>query len=661
MAIVHDPGPAGPSGEGETLVVLICLTFLFAFAHVFRAQIKRALGWAEEEPEVDEKKDVEKTADEADPDNVELDEVDKQAQEAWTQPHPYDPSPEFRAKFIKYASFGLVSGNVDQNCESCGQIQGTAAFKVFYFLSGVNWLKVFLFINVWFLIWLFLECLGLMGTGFKLLGGKDSAKLFDVVDNPISGLMIGILSTVLVQSSSTTTSIIIGLVGADEMSVETAIPMVMGANIGTSVTNTLVAMGHFANKDDLRRGFAGATVHDCFNLLSVSVLLPIQWASDFLGRMTYQMAKNAESCDDDTEDCAKTEFLKPYLKPYYDGVAKYDKKVATNVAQGYCDGQCQDAPSKEELKKVTELVCKRGEEDLKCKPVEGYKGSWIEDDIFKKKRLPAFIRFNSATAATEGNLADATYFYKCPEGAACDDLPMFWNRTLDTATPEVVAAMAGMNGQLFQVCDEMKTGLCDKPLLKGGLMLTDWKLEDDSAGALATFLSITGLCVVLYLLVQTLNILVKGQAARFLRKAVSLNGYFSMVIGVFVTIMVQSSSITTSVMTPLVAVGLISLEEMLPLTLGANIGTTITGVMAATVVTSNPVQAWQVALCHLFFNIFGILIWYPIPAMRKVPLNMAKYLGTFTGRYTWFPLAYVFVVFFVIPGIVYGIALAATS
>ena len=90
-------------------------------------------------------------------------------------------------------------------------------------------MKVVIFFFVWYLMWLFLVCLGLMGTGFKLLGGKDSAKMFDVVDNPISGVMIGILATVLVQSSSTSTSIIIGLVGADEMSVSTAIPMVMGA------------------------------------------------------------------------------------------------------------------------------------------------------------------------------------------------------------------------------------------------------------------------------------------------------------------------------------------------------------------------------------------------------------------------------------------------
>ena len=124
--------------------------------------------------------------------------------------------------------------------------------------------KVVLTFLVFYCLWVFLLTLGIMGTGFKLLGGKSSAKMFDVADNPISALMIGILATVLVQSSSTTTSIIVSLVGADELSVNTAVFMIMGANIGTSVTNTIVAMGHFANKDDLRRGFAAATVHDVF-------------------------------------------------------------------------------------------------------------------------------------------------------------------------------------------------------------------------------------------------------------------------------------------------------------------------------------------------------------------------------------------------------------
>ena len=110
--------------------------------------------------------------------------------------------------------------------------------------------------------------------------------------------------------------------------------------------------------------------------------------------------------------------------------------------------------------------------------------------------------------------------------------------------------------------------------------------------------------------------------------------------------------------------GLINLEDMLPLTLGANIGTCLTGIMAATVVTSNPVQAWQVALCHPFFNIFGIVLWYPIPLLRKIPLDGARFLGKMTTNPKWgqiFPLVYTFVCFFIIPGIAYGITAAASS
>ena len=178
------------------------------------------------------------------------------------------------------------------------------------------WKKVALFFLVMYCLWVFLLTLSLMGSGFKLLGGKDSAKMFDFVDNPVSGLMIGILATVLVQSSSTTTSIIVSLVGANELSVRNAVFMIMGANIGTSVTNTIVAMGHFANADDLRRGFSAATVHDIFNLLSVLIFLPINWIYPVFEKMTYEIAKNQKGCDEDSDECTKQEFLKPYIKPY---------------------------------------------------------------------------------------------------------------------------------------------------------------------------------------------------------------------------------------------------------------------------------------------------------------------------------------------------------
>jgi sodium-dependent phosphate cotransporter len=154
-----------------------------------------------------------------------------------------------------------------------------------------------------------------------------------------------------------------------------------------------------------------------------------------------------------------------------------------------------------------------------------------------------------------------------------------------------------------------------------------------------------------------------------------VNGLIAMLIGAGITMLVQSSSITTSVLTPLVGVGCIQLEQagiqfitinplryavflhinfsffslfqMLPLTLGANIGTTITGLLAAMV--ADTVDALQVALCHLFFNISGIVIWYPLPFMRKIPLNGARVLGRATRRSKLVPPIYIILVFFVIP------------
>ena len=96
------------------------------------------------------------------------------------------------------------------------------------------------------------------------------------MSNPIVGLMIGILFTVLVQSSSTCTSVIVSLVAAGGLSVKTAVPMVMGANIGTSMTSTLVSLTQVTDVEQFERAFAAATVHDCFNWCSVIVCLILE-------------------------------------------------------------------------------------------------------------------------------------------------------------------------------------------------------------------------------------------------------------------------------------------------------------------------------------------------------------------------------------------------
>ena len=130
----------------------------------------------------------------------------------------------------------------------------------------------------------FLVAIKCMGGAFKLMGQETSGALFDGVANPFTALAVGILATVLVQSSSTTTATIVALVGSGELSVEHAVPMIMGANIGTTITNTLVSVGHVRQSASFRRAFAAATVHDFFNLMCVAVLLPFELATGFLSK-----------------------------------------------------------------------------------------------------------------------------------------------------------------------------------------------------------------------------------------------------------------------------------------------------------------------------------------------------------------------------------------
>merc|ERR1711915_599669 len=145
-----------------------------------------------------------------------------------------------------------------------------------------------------------------------------------------------------------------------------------------------------------------------------------------------------------------------------------------------------------------------------------------------------------------------------------------------------------------------------------------------------------------------------GMSTRILYKATNINGYLAILIGTLITILVQSSSITTSTLTPQVGIGVLRLEEMLPLTLGANIGTTVTAFLASMV--SGTVNALQVSLAHLMFNIIGIIIFYPIPFMRRIPLGGARALGKATRLWRGFPIVYILTLFVVIPIALFGIS-----
>lgn len=205
----------------------------------------------------------------------------------------------------------------------------------------------------------------------------------------------------------------------------------------------------------------------------------------------------------------------------------------------------------------------------------------------------------------------------------------------------------------------------------GGHLFALMGLDDFSSGLILLIISLALLIICLLGLVKLLKSVLGGQIASAIRRTVNadlprpfhcLTGYVTILIGAFLTILVQSSSVFTSTLTPLVAIGVLSLDRMYPLTLGSNVGTTFTSILAA---LASPAQtlpsALQMALCHLFFNLSGILLFYPIPVLRQCPIGMAKILGETTARYRWFGFVYIMGAFFVIPAAVFALSLGGPT
>merc|ERR1712022_41482 len=216
-------------------------------------------------------------------------------------------------------------------------------------------------------------------------------------------------------------------------------------------------------------------------------------------------------------------------------------------------------------------------------------------------------------------------------------------------------------------------------MLKHFLGIGHEDMSDGVAGVIILIVALTVLCITLFLIVYTLKSLLKGRIAVWLHASVNGNvpdincggvtipmgwasGYLSIACGLGITLCVQSSSITTSAITPLVGVGVIKLERMYPVVLGANIGTCLTGVLAALAADGSKLAlTLQVAYCHLFFNLSGIVLWYVIWPLRAIPINAAKFLGNTTAEYKWFAPYYLFMCFFLIPLIFFGISIGSTA
>uniref|UniRef100_A0A8C5H790 Sodium-dependent phosphate transport protein 2B n=1 Tax=Gouania willdenowi TaxID=441366 RepID=A0A8C5H790_GOUWI len=422
------------------------------------------------------------------------------------------------------------------------------------------------------LLYLFICSLDVLSSAFQLVGGKAAGDIFQdnvVLANPVAGLVIGVLVTVLVQSSSTSSSIVVSMVSSGLLDVQSAVPIIMGANIGTSVTNTIVAMMQAGDRNEFRRAFAGATVHDFFNWLSVLILLPLEVATGVLYKLTLLIIDSFQ------------------------------------IESG------ENAPDL--LKVITEPLT----------------NSIIQ--VMMKTQIEKLKMINDEVPTVES----------CPPGGECWEMGNeTWLEKNSTWT------------DYQQKCTHI---------------FVNANLPDIAVGLILLALSLFCLCTCLILIVKLLNSMLKGQVAVVIKKVLNtdfpfpfgwVTGYIAILVGGGMTFIVQSSSVFTSAITPLVGIGVISLERAYPLTLGSNIGTTTTAILAAMASPGETLaESLQIALCHFFFNIMGILLWYPIPFTR-IPIRLARGLGNKTAEYRWFAAIYLILCFLVLPLTVFGLSVA---
>ena len=340
-----------------------------------------------------------------------------------------------------------------------------------------------------FILYGFLVSIGMLGKAFKLLSGGFVGDLIQSASNPVIGLFVGILVTSLVQSSSTTTSLVVAMVGGGTMSVATAIPVIMGANIGTSVTNILVSLGHINRGPEFRRAYAAANVHDFFNVFAVLLLFPLQLATNFLGILSAGLAEL-----------------------FYD----------------------------------------------------------------------------------IGGLSFAS--------------------PLKLATAPVVHAAEKLMG--------------NHPWL---LMLVSLVLMFGSLRYLVVFLK--GLVIT--------------RVEALFDQIIFRNAWRAMLFGLVVTALVQSSSVTTSLAVPLAGAGILTIYQIFPYTLGANVGTTVTAMLAA--LSVGEISAVTVAFAHMLFNVCGILMIWPIPAIRRVPIVLAQRMAEIALFNRAIPILWVLFFFYAMP------------
>lgn len=342
-----------------------------------------------------------------------------------------------------------------------------------------------------------------MGSSFKLLGKDFAQKLLSATSNPILNLFIGTLATTLVQSSSVTTSITVGMVAGGVLDLGGAVFIIMGANIGTTVTNSIVSIGHIREDEEFERAVAGATVHDMFNFLTVLVLVPI-------------------------------ELMTGYLKST---------------------------------------------------------GLWLADLCVGSSA----IQFTSPIKAIT------------------------------------------------------------KPVVKfvHSMFMGNFGLTEFTAGVILIIVSLLTLFLALIFIVRVMKSMMLEKVSKLVEDHLEANTLLALSLGIVATVVVQSSSIVTSMLVPLIGTGVMSIQVAFIVAMGSNIGTTITAILAG---LAGNVSGLAIAFVHLAFNLTGVLAFLLVPKLRELPIGMSMKLAQLARHSKSLIIFYILAVFYLLPLAIYGVS-----
>ena len=137
---------------------------------------------------------------------------------------------------------------------------------------------------------LFIFAIDLLTLAVGRINSGLALEFLQATENPFISLFIGLLVTALIQSSSTVTASVVAIVASGNLTLQQAVPIVLGANIGTTLTSTLVSLSYLMNRKEFRRALSAGISHDVFNILTVFVLFPLEISFGFLSKTAIQIA-----------------------------------------------------------------------------------------------------------------------------------------------------------------------------------------------------------------------------------------------------------------------------------------------------------------------------------------------------------------------------------